>query len=157
MAILARRAGRRDLEAIHARWLALREFEAKIDPRLATSKNASQIAAEHREVILADPRTAFFVAEDHGEVVGFLQAQIEQNDPSYDTARYGLIRDLFVDLERRKQGVGMTLLRCALEWFGSHGLREYRTDAPLAHAEARAFFEHAGASELSATLSAPVD
>ena len=58
MAVLARRAGRRDLEAILARWLELREIEAKADARLAPSKNASQIVSEHREVILADPRTA---------------------------------------------------------------------------------------------------
>jgi GNAT superfamily N-acetyltransferase len=156
MSVLSRRAGRRDLEAIQARWLELRESEAKSDARLAPSKNAAQITAEHREVILADRRTAFFVAEDWGDIVGYLHAQIEQDDPAYDTGSYGLIADLFVDLDRRNQGIGSALLRCAAEWFGSHGMREYRVRTPVSHPEARAFFERAGATELRTTLSAPV-
>ncbi len=156
MAVLARRAGRRDLDEIQARWLELRESEAEDDPRFAPSKNAAQITREHREVILADRRTAFFVAEDRGDIVGYLHAQIEQNDPSYATQSYGRVAELFVDRERRKQGVGSLLLRYAVEWFGSHGVREYRLRTPAAHPDARAFFERAGAAELSATLSAPV-
>jgi len=152
--VLARRAGRRDLDAIQARWLQLREAEAKDDPRLAPSKNAAQIAREHREVILADPRTAFFVAEERGEIVGYLHAQIEQGDPAYDAGSYGLVADLFVDAERRKQGIGRALLRCAAEWFASLGMREYRVRTPAAHPEARGFFERAGATALSTTLSA---
>ena len=156
MAVLARRAGRRDLDAIQTRWLELRESEAKADARLGPSKNAAQIAREHREVVLADRRTAFFVAEDMGEIVGYLHAQIEQDDPSYATGNYGRVADLFVDLERRKQGIGRLLLRCAVEWFASHGTSEYRVSTPAAHPEARAFFQRAGLTELSTTLSAPV-
>lgn len=154
--MLARRAGRRDLDAIQARWLELRESEAKADPRLAPSKNSAQIAREHREAILGDRRTAFFVAEDHGEIVGYVHAQIEQDDPSYASGSYGLVADLFVDPGRRTQGIGSALLRCAIEWFSSLGMREYRVRTPAALAPARAFFERAGATELSTTLSAPV-
>ncbi len=156
MKVLVRRAGRRDLDEIHARWLRLREAEAKADARFAPSNNAAQVAREHRELILADPRTAFFVAEDRGEVVGFLHAQIEQNDPSYQVDRYGLLVDFYVDETRRGQGIGTALLRFCVEWFASHGLREYRVRMSVAHAGARAFFERAGATPVSTTLSASV-
>ncbi len=42
MNVLVRRAGRRDLDEIHVRWLRLRETEAKADARFAPSKNAAQ-------------------------------------------------------------------------------------------------------------------
>jgi GNAT superfamily N-acetyltransferase len=157
MKVLVRRAGRRDLDPIHARWLRLREAEAKADARFAPSKNADQVARDHRELILADPRTAFFVAEERGELVGFLHAQIEQNDPSYEVERYGRIVDVYVDDTRRRQGVGSALLRCCVEWFASLGMPEYHVRTPIAHPDAATFFERAGASVVSITLSARVD
>lgn len=156
MSILVRRAGRRDLKDIHGLWMRIRELEANADSRLAPAKNAAQIASEHREVILGDPRTAFFVAEDHGAVCGFLHARIEQNDPIYATERYGVIADLFVDEERRGDGIGTRLLNYCLEWFASHGLDSYRIDTPTELPLATRFFERSGAVRLSSRLSAPV-
>jgi len=157
MKVLVRRAGRRDLDGIHARWLRLREAEAKADARFAPSKNADPIARDHRELILADPRTAFFVAEERGELAGFLHAQIDQNDPSYELERYGRLVDVYVDETRRRQGVGTALLRCCVEWFASLGVREYRVRTPIAHPDARTFFERAGATVVSTTLTARVE
>ena len=78
--MLVRRAGRRDLAGIQALWEQLREHEARIDPRLRPSTNAAKLASEHREVVLGDPRIAFFVCEHEGELVAFLHVQIELLD-----------------------------------------------------------------------------
>jgi GNAT superfamily N-acetyltransferase len=157
MSALVRRAGRRDLDAIHALWGSLRELEAKLDPRLAPSADADAVTREHREVILADPRTVFFVSEEQGKVIGFLHAQIDANDPAYEPARYGTIVDLFVEAGRRGEGTADALLESCLEWFHSHGLTEYRIDLPALNRDAQAFFEKQKAAPLAITYVAKLD
>ncbi len=148
MSVLVRRAGRRDLERIQSLWQQLRELHAKVDPRLTPSKDAAQIAQEHREVILADPRTAFFVAEEKRKILGYLHAQIETNDPIYDPPRFGTIADLVLLDDRRNEGIGSRLLECCKEWFVSHGLSEYRVAVPMQQPDAQRFFARAGAPPL---------
>jgi GNAT superfamily N-acetyltransferase len=157
MSALVRRAGRRDLDAIHALWGSLRELEAKLDPRLTPSADADAVTREHREVILADPRTVFFVCEEQGKVIGFLHAQIDANDPAYEPARYGTIVDLFVDAGRRGEDTADALLETCLEWFRSHGLTQYRIDVPALNRDAQAFFEKQKADPLAITYVAKLD
>ena len=148
MSVLVRRAGRRDLEPIQSLWQLLRELQAKLDPRFVLSKDAAQIVQEHREVILADPRTVFFVAEEKGKLLGYLHAQIDTNDPTCDPPKYGTIVDLVLREDRRNEGIGSRLLECCKEWFVSHGLSEYRVAVPMQQPEAQRFFARAGAPPL---------
>ncbi len=152
MNVIVRGAGRRDLDAIHALWLQLREAQAKADPRLALAAETETRAREHREAILADPRTRFFVAEEQGRVLGFLHAQVEANDPAYETARFGVIVDVIVREDRRREAIGTRLLEAAKEWLRSAGLTEYRVAIPAPFAESAGLFERDGAERLTTTL-----
>ena len=158
---LVRRAGRRDLEAIQSLWVRLREEQGKTDARLAPGPNAARLEAEHREILLADRRTAFFVAEDQGEVIGFLHAQIDLNDPAYTPERYGTIVDLFVASACRSRRVGTQLLEFCKDWFRTSNVSEYRLATPARSEPARRFFERRGAAPLQvvqvASLSEPED
>lgn len=156
MACIVRRAGRRDLEAIQSLWELLRELQVKADSRLAPAAAAERLVAEHREVVLADPNTSFLVAEEQGEVLGFLHAQIEQGDPIYALERYGTIVDLFVLELRRGEGIGEQLLQSCLEWFRSLNLQEYRISTPVHTPEAQRFLEKHGALPLFVVQAAPL-
>jgi len=149
---IVRRAGRRDLEAIQSLWIAQREREAKLDPRLALAADADTIARDHRQVILADPRTVFLVAEEQGDVVAYLHAQVDSNDPTLDPPQYGTIVDLVVREDRRTAGLGDRLLYACKEWMQSHGLTELRISVPERDADARAFFEDREAVPLAITF-----
>ena len=157
MSVLIRKAGRRDLEPIQGLWQALRELQAKVDPRLTPSKDGPQVVREHREVILADPRTAFFVAEEQGKILGYLHAQIETNDPIYEPPKFGMIVDLVVREDRRREGIGSRLLEYCKEWFGSHGLTEYRVAVPVEQPDAQRFFARTGAPPLLVTHRAELE
>jgi GNAT superfamily N-acetyltransferase len=156
MACIVRRAGRRDLDAIQSLWELLRELQVKADSRLAPAAAAERLVAEHREVVLADPNTSFLVAEEQGEVLGFLHAQIEQGDPIYALERYGTIVDLFVLELRRGEGIGEQLLQSCLEWFRSLNLQEYRISTPVHTPEAQRFLEKHGALPLFVVQAAPL-
>jgi GNAT superfamily N-acetyltransferase len=152
MTVIVRGAGRRDLDAIHELWLRLREAQAKADSRLALAADVEPRAREHREVILADPRTRFFVAEEQGRVLGYLHAQVEANDPAYETPRFGVIVDVIVCEDRRREGIGTRLLESAKEWLSSTGVNEYRVAIPAASADAAHLFERDGVAPLATTL-----
>ncbi len=151
MIVLVRRAGRRDIEPIQSLWQSLRELQSKADSRLTPTKDAAQVVRQHREVILADPRTAFFVAEERGRILGYLHAQCETNDPIYDPQKYGMIVDLIVNEDRRREGIGTRLLEYCKEWFVSQGLSEYRISVPVQQPDAERFLERTGAPAFLAT------
>lgn len=156
MSVIVRTAGRRDLEAIHELWVALREEGAKADSRLDLSADGEGRAREHREVVLADPRTRFFVAEEQGDVLGFLHAQVDTLDPSLAHNRVGTIVDLMVWEGRRREGVGTRLWEGALEWFESLALSEVRADVPEHAESARRFFAARGTDVVATRVAAPL-
>ena len=154
MSVIVRTAGRRDLDAIHALWRELREEQAKADPRLALARESYAQAREHREVILADPRTRLLVAEEGGNVLGYLHAQVDQLDPVYALARVGTLVDVMVRPDQRRQGIGTRLLEACRDWLRSLGLVEMRVAVPdFAHGAER-FFQQAGAVRIESTLAA---
>ncbi len=154
MSVIVRRAGRRDLDAIHALWRALREAAAKADPRFALAGDADARVRDHREVILADPRTRFFVAEEQGRVLGYLHAQVDANEPEYETTRFGTIVDLIVREDRRREGIAAALLDSCKEWLRSLGVTEYRAAIPVHAPGAQLLFQNLGATALATTLTA---
>jgi GNAT superfamily N-acetyltransferase len=154
MTVLVRRAGRRDLGGIHALWRELRRLEGKLDPTLEPPADADRAVREHREVVLADPRSAFFVAEQKGRVLGYLHARVAGNELGYEPARFGVLVELFVHEERRRSGIGRRLLACSREWFDSLGIRELRAELPAENHDARRFLEANGAASAFVTLRA---
>lgn len=157
MSVLIRTAGRRDLDAIHALWRQLREDQAKADPRLALAHDAESRAREHREIVLADPRTRYFVAEEQGRIVGYLHAQVEGADPIYAQGKRGSIVDLVVLEDRRRAGIGARLLESSREWFRSLGLHELRIELPALAEEAQAFVRGAGAEPIAVVFAASLE
>ena len=159
MPALVRRAGRRDLEGIQGLWERLREHEAQLDNRLQPSASAAKLAGEHREVVLGDPRTAFFVCEDGGEIVAFLHAEIEQGDRLQGPERLGRLVDLFVVPDQRRRRLASQLVDYCHEWFDSHNVQQIRMAAPSALPDAARFLEQRGARALHTlyTLSLPED
>ena len=144
MGVLVRRAGRRDLEAIHGLWQQLRELEAKAGTGERLGIRAEDLAREHRELILADPRTAILVAEEQGRVLGYAHAQIETNDPVYLPERFGVLVDLIVCTDRRREKIGSRLFDGFREWLTSRGVGELRLHVPVNADEAQRFFESFG-------------
>ncbi len=156
MTTLLRGAGRRDLEAIHQLWKDRRDAELKLDARLVLAPSAEATAREHRELVLADPRTRFVVADHRGRIVGFAHAQIETNELEFLPERYGVLVDLVVHPEHRRRGLGLRLLQHVDEWLHSRGVEELRARVLDGDHDARSFLARAKAHASFAVFRRPV-
>ena len=71
---------------------------------------------------LRDPDVAVFVAEQHGEVVGYVYAGIEPQSWKELREPAGFIHDVVVDERGRRKGLAGRLIEVAMEWLRSRGM-----------------------------------
>jgi len=91
-----------------------------------------------------DPRFVFLVAAIADRPVAYLIAAVESAAPIYRPAEYGFIRDLWVDEDHRRAGIGQALLRAAIARFAALGITQVRLETAAANEAARRFFASCG-------------
>jgi GNAT superfamily N-acetyltransferase len=109
----------------------------------ADRRMAAYFAGQHHPQQALPPRTGY-VALANGEVIGYIAGHL--------TTRHGCegeVQYLYVAPPHRRRRIGSTLLQHLAQWFQTHHARKIcvalADDSP---AEARPFYEHAGASPL---------
>jgi ribosomal protein S18 acetylase RimI-like enzyme len=80
------------------------------------------------------------VAEDGGQIVGYVFAGIEPESWKELRQRAGYIHDLVVDEAHRRLGVGRALVASALDWFAARGVRQTLLWSGHANAAAQRLF-----------------
>jgi ribosomal protein S18 acetylase RimI-like enzyme len=101
----------------------------------------------------ASERRAVFVAEEGGEVVGFV---------TMSTRRYfggdldAYVGELVVDRRAEGRGVGRMLMTAAEDWARGQGLAHISLDTGAANAHARAFYRALGYEEEDIKLTKPL-
>lgn len=99
-----------------------------------------------REAVGADARErrAVFVAEDGGEVVGFVTTSTRRHFAGDLDAYVG---ELVVDRPAEGRGIGRMLMTAAEDWARRQGLAYISLDTGAANAHARAFYRALGYEE----------
>src|SRR5215475_2698721 len=69
-----------------------------------------------------DPECLVLVAEDSGQVLGYVYASLEGTSWRDLRGPCGFVHDVYVDDEARHRGIGRDLVRAAMMWIRSHGL-----------------------------------
>ncbi|MEW5974891.1 MAG: aminoglycoside 6'-N-acetyltransferase [Acidobacteriota bacterium] len=107
-----------------ASWLRLR---GKLWPDGSDNEHGGEIARYFRGES-AEP-LAVLVAEDSlGRIVGFAELSIRPCAEGCRTSRIGYLEGWYVEPERRRQGVGRSLLAEAERWARSQGCTEFASD-----------------------------
>jgi len=87
---------------------------------------------------------AFLVAEEDGQVVGFILGQVQEEYRMYRTGRYGMIHDLWVEPNRRRRGIARELVLAAIERFREAGVEQVRLDTSAKNEAAQKLFAFCG-------------
>ena len=133
----------RDLPRVAELWSALVASEQALGAALRVNEHSPQqwLASFERHL----GRFAFlWVAEQEGEVRGYLLARL-RTVPAYVGGELaGEISSIFVDEAIRRRGSGEQLVRIAIDTLGDAGARAIEVEAHECNPDARTFWEAQG-------------
>jgi ribosomal protein S18 acetylase RimI-like enzyme len=122
--IIIRPAAKSDLPALGRLGALLLRTHYEFDQQrfMAPGSSPDQGYAWFLGTQLSRRDVAVFVAEDGGNVVGYVYAGIEPQSWKELRDRAGFIHDVVVDESKRRRGIAKSLLSAALEWLQKQGV-----------------------------------
>ncbi len=113
------------------------ERSAAIKIRPATPKDIPAIGR-------LEPNTIVLVADRDGEVLGYSYADVEGNDYMSLRGPAGVMQDIVVDPDHRRNGVGRMLLDATLEALNARGVPRVVLSTAERNGSAQRLFDRAG-------------
>jgi ribosomal protein S18 acetylase RimI-like enzyme len=142
--ITVRDAIERDAPGIARAFLDSAEHHAQLDPARYFVPGAEAITHRYRnrQQHPADKESATLVAELDGNIVGFIDARLEQfPDPMHRPIVYCYVSEIAVTSTYRSQGIGALLLKAGEDWGRRRGARFALLEYHPANVRAGAFYE----------------
>ncbi|HYE73414.1 MAG TPA: aminoglycoside 6'-N-acetyltransferase [Blastocatellia bacterium] len=107
----------------HEEWLRMR---CALWPEGSREEHASEL-----DDWLAAGNAVFVSPREEGGLQGFVEVSIRNYAEGCETNHVGYVEGWYVDEDRRKQGVGRTLIAAAEDWARAQGCTEMASDALL--------------------------
>lgn len=98
--------------------------------------------------ILNNHRLASFVAEQDGQLVGFVEVSLRDYAEGCDSSPVGYLEGWYVALERRQKGIGRALVQAAEDWARRKGCTEMASDAELHNTQGQQAHRRLGYQEV---------
>jgi len=121
-------------------WVVLARGQQAFGTHLAPEANRTAIQESLAKSLAADQ---VLVARTAGDIVGFVTFDIEHVRYEQDVTR-GIVQNLYVDPERRRDGIGSALLSAAEERLWGHGVDVVALEAMADNEAARQFYRDRG-------------
>jgi GNAT superfamily N-acetyltransferase len=119
----------------HARLDSERYFVPPLETLLTRYQNRI------RELSSDGPAEIMLVAEQNGEIVGFIEAKIEESpDPMHRRMTFCHVAEIVVRTQHRSQGIGAQLLRGVEDWGREHGAQVASLEYHIANTSAGSFY-----------------
>ncbi len=84
------------------------------------------------------------MAEEDGDIVGFMLCMLSPNVPIFKERKIGIIADVYVLEERRRKGVARKMLDVAVRWFRKNKVRSVQLGVAHDNMEGRAVWRSMG-------------
>jgi len=115
--------------------LELKEFSRKHSKTMPPTSEVKEHYEKYLREDISREGSAVFVAFEGKKPVAMIVAKIYHLLPIYGTGKRGILSNLFVKEEFRKQGIGKKLSEKAIEWLKSKGAKAatgkiYTTNTP---------------------------
>lgn len=129
-------------------WRELMRLHSELDTRFTVSAEGENLYKRHLDEMIRSREGRVLVAEANstGLPVGFLLLEIHARSPLASGGAYGLISDIYVSPEWRRQGVGRALVADAVRWFTERKVGSIQLYVAVANPEALTFWQSVGMS-----------
>jgi ribosomal protein S18 acetylase RimI-like enzyme len=135
-----------DANGIARTFLESAEYHARLDPARYSTPTVETVSARYREGRQHRPdaggESITLVAELSGEIVGFIDARLEQSlDAMHREMMYCHIAEIAVSGQYQNQGIGGRLLRAAEDWGRGQGAQFASLEYHAANTRAGMFYQ----------------
>lgn len=157
MSIIVRPATNADAKALFREWQELRAHNAATDARIIPSPvSETEFSAGLGELLMRS-NAAVFVAERDKDIVGFIRAGVEHNQPDRLPEQYVSVGYLFVDPSCRREGVGQRLFDAVRQWASRQdGVAHFEMTVLSGDGSAEGFWRRQGFAPFIQRLWAPL-
>ena len=147
-----RKARHADVPKLEKLWIELMDHHIEIDPDYSRSKDAVENWMKYLDVKFESDDAVLFVAANDRDIVGYISVWIRDYPPVYEIKKYGLIEEIAVTANSRRQRIASQLWSAAEEWLLSRGIKRIRADIDAANPESQGFFRGIGFTDDAQTL-----
>lgn len=133
-----------DLDAVDDLWYQLAKHHQEISSRFALALDSRSKWSKYLRQKFSEISTKLIVAQEDGDIVGFMLCMLEPNVPIYREKKLGVVSDVYVAQEHRRRGVAKGMLDHAIAWFRKNRVRIVRLNVAADNLEARAAWRRLG-------------
>jgi ribosomal protein S18 acetylase RimI-like enzyme len=113
------------------------------------AEDGNEIYAHHIRQQILNPYTHVLVAEDQGEVIGYVLGLIVHDSPDmFQHDPSGFLADIFIQEAYRGCGIGRQLVNALQAWFKSRGVSYMEWYVAAQNEPAKAFWMAIGGREI---------
>lgn len=141
---MIRDANSDDLNDVVNLWEMLAHHHEELSDQFALAWDGKRKWSKYLEERFSEISTKLIVAEEEGEIVGFMLCLLSPNIPVYKDRKIGVISDVYVLEERRRIGVTKNMLNNAIKWFEKNKARSVQLGVAHDNFEARAAWRQVG-------------
>lgn len=142
--IKIRDATEKDLRGVVKLWEMLVEHHRSHSDNFRLARDGKRKWEKYLRERFEEISTKLIVAEEEGELVGFMLCLMQPQEPVFAEKAIGLISDAYVRREWRKKGVTKEMLRVALRWFSKNKLKTVEVSVAAANLEGRTAWAQLG-------------
>lgn len=133
-----------DLPGVVELWERLAEHHEKLSDKFELAWDSKRHWRAYLEKRFAEISTKLIVAEEEGDIVGFMLCMLSPNVPIFKERKIGIIADVYVLEERRRKGVARKMLDVAVRWFKKNKVRSVQLGVAHDNMEGRAVWRSMG-------------
>lgn len=141
---MIRDANSDDLNDVVGLWEMLARHHEELSDQFALAWDGKRKWSKYLREKFSEISTKLIVAEEDGEIVGFMLCLLSPNTPVFKDRKIGIISDVFVLEERRRKGVAKNMLNRAIAWFEKNKVRSVQLGVAHDNFEARAAWRQVG-------------
>ena len=139
-----RRATIKDIKKITPMWINLMEFHSETHALFHTAADFREKAPNDIKMFLEKPTTAFFVAENDNNLIGFSMTSISSRPDVFANTKKGYIGETFVNEKFRSQGIGAKLISAVKEWLTDQQVDFIDLQVTSTNEQGKKFWENQG-------------